>query len=290
MTEAPALTWLYVPGDRPDRFDKALASGADRVIVDLEDAVAPTHKDEARTAIARWLATDHSPGTPPIEVRINALETPFAELDLDAVLGLPRLAGLRIPKAESPDDVARLGDRVGSLGGAVDLHLLIETARGLEAAGELARAHAAVGSIALGEADLGSELGIADDAGFAWARGRIVVAAAAAGLPPPAMSVYPALDDLAGLVASCHAGRRMGFLGRAAIHPRQLAVIEGAFLPTDAEVTEAAEIRDALARAGASGQGTAVLPGGRFVDRAMAGRADRILALAARHGTARLAD
>lgn len=277
----PALTWLYVPGDRPERFDKALASGADVVIVDLEDAVAPAHKAAARDALAAWLAGPGSPGEPPIQVRINGTGTPWFDADVEALGGLPRLAGFRLPKAESASAVVALANRLPARG-AVTLHLLVESARGLESALELATAHPLVASVGLGEADLRSELGIGGEAGLAWARGRIVVAAAAAGLPPPAMSVFANLDDEAGLAASCRAGRTLGFVGRAAIHPRQLPVIETAFLPSDAEVQAARATLEALAAAAASGSGAAVLQNGRFVDRAMAGRAERTLALAAR--------
>ena len=280
----PPLTWLYVPGDRPDRFEKALASGADAVIVDLEDAVAPSHKDAARASAAEWLGRPRATGEAPIEVRINGLDTPWAAADLAAAAtgaALPRLAGIRLPKAERPEDVARVGDALPP-GQGIGVHLLIESARGLEAIADLARAHPAVASLALGEADLRSELGVTDDSGLAWARGRIVVAAAAAGLPPPAMSVYTNVADEAGLAASCRTGRALGFLGRAAIHPRQLPVIEAAFLPDDDEIAAARATLDALAEAAAAGSGTAVLPNGRFVDRAMAQHAERTLALALR--------
>ncbi len=277
----PALTWLYVPGDRPDRFEKAAASGTDRVIIDLEDAVAPGRKDEARDAVAAWLSGDAPPARPPVEVRINAFDTAWTMRDVDAMINRPGLAGIRLPKAEDPAIVAALCARLPE-DGPVHVHLLIETARGLEAAGELARADPLVRSITLGEADLRSELGILSESGLAWARGRIVVAAAAAGLPPPAMSVYTDLEDDAGLAASCREGRALGFLGRAAIHPRQLPVIEASFMPDQAEIEQARAIRAALDEALGRGSGTAVLPGGRFVDRAMAGRADRILALASR--------
>jgi citrate lyase subunit beta/citryl-CoA lyase len=216
-----------------------------------------------------------------VEVRINGLDTTWAARDLGGLVGLSGLDGLRIPKAEDPSTVAGLAADLPD-DGSIGLHLLVESARGLEAAAELAAAHPLVASIALGEADLQSELGLADERGLAWARGRLVVAAAAAGLPPPAMSVFPVLGDDAGLEASCHAGRVLGFLGRAAIHPHQLPVIERAFMPDEREVEEARAILAALAAAEATGSGTAVLPNGRFVDRAMARRAERITALAAR--------
>ncbi|MDG4827529.1 CoA ester lyase [Asanoa sp. WMMD1127] len=264
------LTWLYVPGDRPDRFAKAVASGADAVILDLEDAVVASRKAYAREAVASFLAEPHPV---PIQVRVNELTGPDVDADLAALAGRPGLDGLRLPKVESPAAVRPLG---------VPLHPLIESAAGLEAAHAIATAHPTVASIGLGEADLRSDLGVADDDGLLWARGRIVVAARAAGLPPPAMSVYADVADADGLAASCALGRRLGFLGRTAIHPRQLPVIVDAFRPTEAELEKATALLAALAEAERRDSGTAVLADGRFADRAMAAAAQRVVDLAAR--------
>lgn len=258
------LTWLYVPGDRPDRFAKAVAAGTDVVILDLEDAVAADRKAYARDAVAEFL-TDRP--AVPCEVRIAAVA------DLDALVGRPGLAGVRLPKVESPATVADVATRAPG----VPLHLILETALGVERAHALATADPAVSGIGLGEADLRSDLGV-DESGLAWSRGRIVVAARAAGLPPPAMSVHTALSDLDDLAATTAAGRRLGFLGRAAIHPRQLPVIVAAFRPSAAEVEHARAVLAALRDEG----GTAVLADGRFADPAMVAGARHVLALAER--------
>ncbi|MDG4810625.1 CoA ester lyase [Micromonospora sp. WMMD1120] len=269
------LTWLYVPGDRPDRFAKAVTSGADAVILDLEDAVVAGRKAYAREALADFLAEAQPV---PVQVRVNELTGPDVDADLAAVAGRPGLSGLRLPKVESAATVVAVAGRVD-----VPLHPLIESALGLEAAYPIASAHPAVASIGLGEADLRSDLGVDGDDGLAWARGRVVVAARAAGLAPPAMSVYADVTDLAGLAASCAAGRRLGFLGRAAIHPRQLPVIVEAFRPAEREVARAAELLSALADAQQRDSGTVVLPDGRFADRAMVAAARRVVNLAARY-------
>ncbi|MCX4471445.1 Citrate lyase subunit beta [Micromonospora sp. MW-13] len=269
------LTWLYVPGDRPDRFAKAVAAGADAVIIDLEDAVAAGRKAYARDAVAEFLA---DPPLVPVQVRVNELTGPDVDADLAAVAGRPGLAGLRLPKVEHPATVVAVAARVGTL-----LHPLIESAVGLESAYRIAAAHPAVASLGLGEADLRSDLGVASDDGLLWSRGRIVVAARAAGLPPPAMSVYANVADLAGLAASCVAGRRLGFLGRAAIHPQQLPVIAEAFRPADREVARARELLAAVAEAQHRDSGTVVLPDGRFADRAMVAAARQVVDLAARY-------
>ncbi|MYZ12739.1 CoA ester lyase [Streptomyces sp. SID339] len=276
MTTPTPLTWLYAPGDRPDVVAKALLAGADAVIVDLEDAVAPDRKAYARAATAELLS---SPQPLPVHVRVNALDGPLAEDDLRAVAPLPGVAGLRLPTVTTRAEVIRVAERaVPADGGAPALHALVESALGLEHAFAIATAHPALRGISLGEADLRADLGVRDDSGLDWARSRVVVAARAAGLAPPAQSVHPDIRDLAGLAASCARGRTLGFLGRAAIHPRQLPVIERAYLPTPAEIERAEAITEAAATDG----GALALPDGRFVDKAVVEGARRVLALARR--------
>ncbi|GAB3418256.1 HpcH/HpaI aldolase/citrate lyase family protein [Flindersiella endophytica] len=269
----PPLTWLYVPGDRPDRFGKALDSPADVVILDLEDAVALPGKALARSAVCEFLSAEQPK---PVQVRVNDLRGPLGREDVAALAGLPGLAGVRVPKVESASELAALGE----LG--VPVHALVESAVGVEAAFSIASAGPWVASIGLGEADLCSELGVTEEAGLAWVRGRIVVAARAAGLPRPSMSVYVCLSDPAGLEQSCLAGRALGFRGRAAIHPSQLPVIERAFLPTPEETAAAKELLAAVESAALDDRGVAVLPDGRFADRAMVEAAEETVALAGR--------
>ncbi|MFD9790589.1 HpcH/HpaI aldolase/citrate lyase family protein [Streptomyces sp. NPDC059070] len=259
------LTWLYVPGDRPQVIEKALSAGADVVIVDLEDAVAPDRKAYARAAAAELLA---DPLSTPVHVRVAV------EDDVLAVAGLPGLAGLRLPKITD----ARQVRRVAGLAPGVGLHPLLESALGVEHAYAIATAHPAVRGIALGEADLCADLGVRDESGLDWPRSRIVVAARAAGLAPPVQSVYRHISDLAGLAASCARGRSLGFLGRAAIHPAQLPVIERAYLPPPAEVAAAEEVLSAAP----TDTGALALADGRFVDAAVVEAARRTLALSRR--------
>ncbi|MFH8569711.1 HpcH/HpaI aldolase/citrate lyase family protein [Streptomyces sp. NPDC017993] len=327
---AVVLTWLYVPGDRPEVVAKALGCGADVVLVDLEDAVAPGRKDYALRATAELLS-DPAPGPVPVHVRVNALDGPRAETEIRTLAGLPGLAGLRLPKVQGPPDILRAVDwattvpapssvpyapetsarhparrtivgplptgptttgsttatlapappgRLSSAGTARTpaLHALLESALGIEHAFAIATAHPAVRGIALGEADLGAELRLRDEAGLAWSRGRTVNAARAAGLAPPPQSVYRDIRDLDGLARSCARGRALGFLGRAAIHPRQLPVIEAAHLPGDEEIEAAEEV----VRAAATDAGALALPDGRFVDAAVVAGARQVLALAGR--------
>ena len=256
----PPLTWLYVPADRPERVEKAIASAAHAVIIDLEDGVAPGAKADARANLPTLLGRRREK---PVFVRVNAGDTE----DLAVAVRLP-IDGLYVPKVARPEDVP-----------AVDapVHCLIESAAGVEAAYAIATT-AGVSGVSLGEADLRSETGALEE-GLDWARGRIVNAAVAAGLPRPPQSVYPHLRDDQGLAASCRRGRELGHLGRTAIHPEQLAIIERAYLPTAEEVERA---RATIERLEAEGVGT--VAGGEFVDAAMLGAARQVVAIAERYG------
>lgn len=269
------LTALYAPGDRPDRFDKAMSSGADVVILDLEDAVASARKDAARDAVATWLSKRGAAvGVPTIQVRVNRPGSEWFDADLAAVAAAAGHVAVRLPKVESVADLDAVAD-AGAAG--LGVHALIETALGVERAYEIA-SHPAVRTIGLGEADLVSELGVTGDAGLAWCRSRVVVAARAAGLRPPLMSVYTDLSDETGLIESCYAGRTLGMVGRAAIHPRQLRPIVTAFRPSADEVEHARSAVDVLATAATDGSGVTVLPSGEMLDAAMLGHARDIIA------------
>jgi citrate lyase subunit beta / citryl-CoA lyase len=252
-----------VPADRPDRVEKAIASRAHAVIVDLEDGVEPAAKEAARAGLPELLG---EPRERPVFVRVNA----GSEADLEAVAILA-IEGVLLPKVESTSD---LPSREGLEG--LRFNALIETPAGVEAAYEIAR-HPSVRGISLGEADLRSATG-ALELGLDWPRARIVNAAVAAGLPRPPQSVYPHVGDLEGLAESCRRGRALGHLGRAAIHPRQLEVIEREYLPAPEEVERARATVERLA----AGVGT--LDSGDFVDVAMLAGAQQILAIAERYG------
>ncbi|MFJ7072597.1 HpcH/HpaI aldolase/citrate lyase family protein [Streptomyces sp. NPDC098781] len=271
------LTWLYAPGDRPRVVAKALLSGADVVIVDLEDAVAPDRKDYAREATAELLCEPDHPV--PVQVRVNALDTPPAARDLAALAALPGLSGLRLPKVTSAEQVIHLAQTVPPVApGRTPLHALIESALGIEHAYAIAAAHPSLHGVSLGEADLRADLGVRGDAGLDWARSRVVVAARAAGLPPPSQSIHPDIRDLEGLIASCAHGRTLGFLGRAAIHPRQLPVIERVYLPTEEELEQA----ETIIKAATADRGAQALQDGTFIDAAVVAAAQRTLSLARR--------
>jgi citrate lyase subunit beta/citryl-CoA lyase len=280
VTDVPPLTWLYVPADRPDRIEKAIASRAHAVIVDLEDAVAPVAKEAARAGLAALLDKAR---TKPVHVRINALGTPYAEDDLAAVARLAGVVAVNLPKVERPEDAQHVTAVLASLGAAKEVHCLIESAAGVEAAFAIASCDGVAG-ISLGEADLAGETG-ATGSGLDWARSRIVNAACAAGLPRPPQTVYPDIRDDEGLRESCLLGRRLGYLGRTAIHPAQLATIESVYLPTAAEAKQARELVASFDEHVDAGTGAYALPDGAFVDAAFVRAARQTLALAERHGT-----
>ena len=274
----PIRSYLYVPGSDPRRIEKALASEADAVILDLEDAVAPNRKEEARTTVAEVLRSEHEK---PVFVRINAPDSVLAEEDVEAVAG-PRLAGLRLPKTESPESVRRVAQRLENLGCEAGLQCLIESALGLEFAFEIARAHEKVVGMSLGEADLAADLGVHGDAGLLYPRSRLVAATRAAGLPGPVQSVYTNVRDAEGLRRSTMEGKNMGFVGRSAIHPAQIEVINEVFTPTEEEVAEAKDLLARLEESTGTGTGAFALEDGRFVDEAVVGSARLTLALARR--------
>jgi len=253
------ITGLYVPGDRPDRFDKAVATGADLVILDLEDAVAPDRRAFARAAVVEWLAT----ATPDcvLQVRVRSADDLRA---LRAVSGIE----VRLPKVVSPSQI----DEATAVLPGVPITALVESALGVERAAEIA-AHPAVTRLGLGESDLASELGTRADAVLDHARVRLLYAALAAGLPAPMLSAYPAIRDLAGLRADTERGRTLGWIGRIAIHPSQLPIITDVFRPSATETQWAHEVLAATADGGVT-----TLSNGEMVDAAMLGRAKAILA------------
>jgi citrate lyase subunit beta/citryl-CoA lyase len=274
----PIRSYLYVPGDDERKIEKALACEADAVVLDLEDAVAPNRKEEARATVARVLESE--PGKP-VFVRVNAVGTEPSAADMDAVAG-GHVAGLRLPKVESVEAVRLVAETLEGLRSGATIQCLVESALGLERAFEIATSHERVSGISLGEADLAADLGVADEGGLLYARSRIVGAARAAGLPHPVLSVYTNVRDLEGLRHSTLTGKRLGFVGRSTIHPAQVPVVNEVFTPKGDEVTEARELLDRLEDETASGTGAFVLDNGRFVDRAVVESARFTLALANR--------
>jgi citrate lyase subunit beta/citryl-CoA lyase len=289
-------TLLYVPANRPERITAACLSGATGIAIDLEDAVAVQAKAAARAALADVLRRRLRPGCV-VGVRINALDTGLAEDDLTA-LGpvLESIDLVIVPKVSAPDDLRSISARLSELEGAhgipagrTRLLALIETARGVLHAEEVAGAGDRVLTLGFGAADLSSELGIeptAGSAGLAHARSQLVLAAAAAGLPAPLDAPHLRLRDPEGLRRSAGHARELGFGGVQVIHPEQLDIVHEVFAPTPEEVAWARAVEEAFGRAEAEGTASIRLADGTFVDYPVIRRARRILATPTR-GTGR---
>ncbi|AHD24093.1 citrate lyase subunit beta (plasmid) [Rhodococcus pyridinivorans SB3094] len=272
-----ALTYLYVPGDRPERFDKALASGADAIVLDLEDAVAADRKVLARETVARWIAA-LAPGSVEVWVRVNpgALQ----EADIRAVAH-PRLTGVWLPKVGSAHDVEQVDGLLTELCPDAAVSALIETAAGVFAAPAIARAPR-MRFLQLGEVDLAADLGVeVDDDGTAllFARSRVIAAGVAAGIDPPPAAVSRNFRNSDALEADTRDLARLGFVGRACIHPAQLAPVRRVFTPSSEEVGKA---RAVLAGLEAAESGVAVDEAGFLIDEAVARQARRVLERAGR--------
>ena len=264
-------SWLYVPGHRAERVAKALVAGADAVVIDLEDAVPADRKDAARDQTVALLDERADHGDLQVWVRINPPGTEIGRRDVAALTGR-RLDGLRIPRADDPDEVREVAECTGA-----PLQLLLENARGLSRARELAEAHELVAGIGLGEADLAADLLVDRDEGLTWARGAVVVAARAAGLPSPVQSVWTDVGDTDGLRVSSERGRATGFFGRSVVHPRQIDVVHDVYTPSADEIAAAEGIVATAAEAAARGEVAALDADGRFVDPAVVARARTVL-------------
>lgn len=239
---------LFVPGDQPERMEKALGAGADVLILDLEDAVTRDHKDKARADVAKFLS--RGPRPVPLFVRINPLGSGMADDDLAAIIaGKPD--GIVLPKAEGGRSLIELDQRLKALddSDAVILPIATETPAAIFALGSYGDVTPRLCGLTWGAEDLPAAIGAATSreadghytSPYEVARSLLLFGAHAAGVPA-IETVYPAFRDLDGLKAYAARGRRDGFLGMMAIHPAQVEVINAAFTPSDAEIAWAKRI------------------------------------------------
>ena len=264
-TPPPARSYLFVPGDRPERFMRAWDSAADQVILDLEDAVAPENKAAARRAIAGWLDPAR-----PVWIRVNAIDDAgFAE-DL-ALCQRPGVAGLLLPKAQTIP--FSLVDTCVTHG----LHIvpIIESAAGMHAVEAIA-SMPGVARLAFGALDFMVDLDINDDVGDAllYFRSRLVLASRLGGLPAPIDGVTPSVDDAALLRHDAERSRRLGFGAKLCIHPKQIAEVHRALAPRAEERVWAQRALETFALA----NGAAVAMDGKMIDRPVWLKAQRIAA------------
>jgi len=260
-SKTPPRSYLFVPGNRPERFEKALGSGADAVIVDLEDAVPPEGKAAARAAVARWLAPQR-----PVLIRINGADTPWFAEDL-ALCAQAGVAGVMVPKAERVADLQRVA--TVAAGGAV--LQLIETAAGFENLRALAGAES-VQRLVFGSIDFQLDLGILDDELTAF-RSQLVLVSRIANLVAPVDGVCTAIDDTEQLQRDTTRARRLGFGAKLCIHPRQVETVNQGFVPSEAELAWARRVLAAAAQA----RGAAVALDGKMIDRPVILRAQAIV-------------
>lgn len=279
---AHCRAFLFTPGNRPDRFAKAAATGADALILDLEDAVSAQAKDDARGILIEHFRGDFRAGLGPRQLkglRVNNIHTGAGLRDLDALASSGVVPDfVMVPKVESAVEVRLYSRHLEGAQAAIGLVCLIESARGLEAAMEIANADARLRVIALGGVDLAADL----RAELAWepllyGRSRLVQATAAAGIGLLDLP-HLALDDAAALAAECRRVKALGFTGKLAIHPKQVAPIVETFTPSAAEVDRAARMVAALEQAG----GNAVEFEGKMLEIPIVKAARRVLALAQR--------
>lgn len=264
-------SYLFVPGHRSDRFDKASAAGADQVIIDLEDAVPPADKAKARAAVSAWLSPERA-----VLVRINRADSEWFRDDL-ALCGTPGVAGIVLPKAEREADLATL-----IAAGAQSILPLIETAQGLWNCAMLARVPR-VERLVFGSIDFSLDLGIKE--GFEqllYARSQLVLASRVAGIAAPVDGVTTSLDDPAIVRDDTLRSRALGFGAKLCIHPKQVGPVNDAFAPTSEELAWAGRV----VAANDAARGGAVAVDGKMVDRPVVMIAQQMLDEARRRGRA----
>lgn len=265
MSPTLPTTYLFVPADRLDRLPKARASGADMVILDLEDAVGTDMKDAARASAEAVLSNASHRAC----LRINGTETQWFEDDC-RLLALPGVAGVMVPKAETTTGLAAVR---AVLPESVPMIPLIETARGLAAAGDLARC-AGVLQLAFGSVDFQLDLGIeGEDLELLFARSQLVLSSRVAGIGAPVDGVSLAINDVERVRNDAIRARRLGFSGKLCIHPAQIAAVHEAFQPSSKDVAWAQGVLDA-AMATQAGASTYE---GKMVDKPVIERARAIL-------------
>ena len=272
-----ARSYLYVPGDRPDRLAKAAARAGDAIIADLEDAVAPECKERALHEVLAWLDAERTSGRERW-VRVNA--GPRGLEEIAALRDSPGLHGVVLPKAT----LASVKSAAAALGEGRPVAALVESARGLLEAAALACVPG-VSHLGIGEADLTAELGVTpspDERELLPLRMQLVVASAAAALSPPTGPVSLDVRDLTGLRASTLALRAAGFGSRSAVHPDQVPVIEEVFTPTEHELAAARDVVASYEAALTAGTAVVVDAQGRFLDEAVVRAARRTVSLGER--------
>ncbi len=277
----PRRSLIFMPGTRPDMFPKALAAGADLVCIDLEDAIAPEHKDEARDKTFALFAEPQADDRVERLVRINGLRTRDGIADLHALLASARPPpALMLPKIMSANDVEALDELLDGAHAGIRFHVIIETNEGLENCHQIAVASPRIDSLLFGAIDLSAGLRVEPTWDtLLYARSRVVHAAATAGLDLIDVP-YLDLDDTAGFEAAARAAADLGMTGKAAIHPKQIPLINATFTPSTEAIAHARKIIEAFETADSG----LVVVGGKLIERPVLRAMYRIVAIAERLG------
>lgn len=279
-------SFLYVPADKPNLFDKAISSGADAVIFDLEDAVAPDQKDKARGLISGYLSSlepDALASAPQIWVRINAIDG-NDQLDADVEsCAFPSLSGVALAKCETVEQLERLSGALGRIcndreAPMPQISALIESPMGVMNLRELC-ASGLCRRLQIGEADLASSLGLDPQSvdAFLFIRTSVIVASAAFELEPPIGPVYVDFKDVEGFRKSSIYLKSLGFSGRSCIHPSQVPIVNEVFHPSEKELVDAQELVDLFESHKEAGSGVFTGSDGKMVDIAVVRAAYRLL-------------
>lgn len=287
--DPPIRSALFVPGDRPDRIDKAMQTAADLVIIDLEDAVLPENKSMARSAVSKCLAANA--GQSPVAVRINQIDSEHYDRDLGSLAQSPPYA-VMLPKFESPNELELLGTHLSSIesdmgkaANSIRVIPLIESAVAIEGVPGILHTPVAsrVWCLAFGAADYALDIGIELDnnaEGLLYPQTRLPVASRAAGVPAPLDAPYMTdLKDVRGLREACLRARSMGFQGKLCIHPNQVETCNKEFSVSSAEVEEARRIVETYRQSQSAGRGVVQLDG-KLIDQPIVDRAMQILEMA----------
>lgn len=275
----PRRSFIFTPGLNPAMFHKALNCGADMVCIELEDGIAPKDKPLARARTLEIFQQPLPATSAEIIVRINCLRDSFGLADIAEILQMPcAVPALMLPKVRTADEIRWLDDLLTERGHDTELHVIIETNEGLEAATEIARSSARIKALFFGGVDMAAELGCKNHwDSLLYARSRVVHAAASAGID--AIDVpYLDLEDPAGLALAASQARDLGFSGKGSIHPKQIPIINEAFTPDEASINTAKRILAAFEQADTG----LVVIDGKLIEKPVLREMQRILAIAQR--------
>jgi citrate lyase subunit beta/citryl-CoA lyase len=281
------ISYLFVPGNRPERFSKAVDAAPDAIILDLEDAVHPASKAAARAAIWAWQES-----TPTFccqrYIRLNSVGSTLFRQDLTWLRDMrypERCAGIFLPKAERPEDLSRVVEDLLAWNPELKIIAIIETAKGLQQVEAIA-AIPGLARLAFGSLDFSLDINCSQiPEAFLFARNRIVLASRTADLPAPIDGVTPAISDLAVVAQESHYARSLGFGAKLCIHPAQLDTVRRAFLPDARQLAWADRVLSAV-----SGGSHAVQVDGEMVDLPLIEHAQRLLDVASRYALVAKAD